>query len=125
VKNNVISGNVITGDGTAISTGIQVEQDSGACSGNRVGPNTIVNVTNGVAVYGATNNFIDIGNCVSVAALTAGTWGAGNTVRAVGSGVPAILAGIGSTFQRTDGGATSSFYVKESGDTATTGWGAK
>lgn len=43
-----------------------------------------------------------------------------------GSGTPeaAVTAGIGSTFHRSDGGAITSFYVKESG-TGNTGWVAK
>ncbi len=43
-----------------------------------------------------------------------------------GSGTPegVITAVIGSTFRRTDGGASTSFYVKESG-TGNTGWVAK
>lgn len=43
-----------------------------------------------------------------------------------GSGSPegVLTAGIGSTYQRTDGGANTSFYVKESG-TGNTGWVAK
>lgn len=44
----------------------------------------------------------------------------------IGSGTPesAIGAAIGSTFRRTDGGAATSFYVKESG-TGDTGWVGK
>jgi hypothetical protein len=43
-----------------------------------------------------------------------------------GSGTPegAVTADVGSTFHRTDGGASTSFYVKESG-TGNTGWVAK
>lgn len=43
-----------------------------------------------------------------------------------GTGTPegAIAAAVGSTFRRTDGGAATSFYVKESG-TGNTGWVAK
>lgn len=43
-----------------------------------------------------------------------------------GAGSPegVVAAGIGSTYRRTDGGATSTFYVKESG-TGNTGWVAK
>lgn len=50
-----------------------------------------------------------------------------NNVRNVmGAGTPEgfVTAGVGSTFQRTDGGASTSFYVKESG-TGSTGWVAK
>jgi hypothetical protein len=47
-----------------------------------------------------------------------------NVLRARGSGAPAIAAGVGSTYQRSDGGAGTSFYVKESG-TGTTGWVGK
>jgi hypothetical protein len=43
-----------------------------------------------------------------------------------GSGSPegVITAGVGSTYRRTDGGASTSFYVKESGS-GNTGWVAK
>ena len=41
-----------------------------------------------------------------------------------GSGVPAIPASAGSTYRRTDGGAGSSFYVKETASSSTT-WAAK
>jgi hypothetical protein len=44
----------------------------------------------------------------------------------VGTGDPesVITAPVGSVFHRTDGGASTSFYVKESG-TGNTGWIAK
>lgn len=47
-------------------------------------------------------------------------------IDAVGSGSPegVVPAGIGSIYRRTDGGALTSFYVKESG-TGNTGWVAK
>lgn len=49
-----------------------------------------------------------------------------NVIQDSGSGTPegVITAGIGSTWSRTDGGAGTSFYVKESG-TGNTGWVAK
>lgn len=52
--------------------------------------------------------------------------GTGGPIIAVGSGSPesAVTADVGSTFHRTDGGAGTSFYVKESG-TGNTGWVAK
>jgi hypothetical protein len=40
-----------------------------------------------------------------------------------GSGAPSFAAPVGSTYQRTDGGASTSFYVNESG--ASDGWVAK
>ena len=42
----------------------------------------------------------------------------------VGAGAPAIAAPVGSLYTRTDGGALTTLYVKESG-TGTTGWVAK
>lgn len=41
-----------------------------------------------------------------------------------GTGTPlnVVVAGIGSTYHRIDGGAATSFYVKESGAGASTGW---
>lgn len=45
-------------------------------------------------------------------------------IRGAGTPEGAVTAGIGSTYQRTDGGAGTSFYVKESGS-GNTGWVAK
>ena len=44
----------------------------------------------------------------------------------VGAGTPegAVTAPIGATYRRTDGGVSTSFYVKESG-TGNTGWVGK
>lgn len=44
-----------------------------------------------------------------------------------GSGTPegSVAAGVGSTFHRTDGGTSTSLYVKESGGVGNTGWVAK
>lgn len=52
--------------------------------------------------------------------------GTGEVGAWVGAGTPegVITAPVGSTFQRTDGGAGTSFYVKESG-TGNTGWVGK
>lgn len=52
--------------------------------------------------------------------------GAGNVSQNSGAGSPegSITAVVGSTFQRSDGGAGTCFYVKESG-TGNTGWVAK
>ena len=50
-----------------------------------------------------------------------------NTVRVYkgyGSPLNVVSAGIGSLYQRLDGGANTTLYVKESG-TAATGWVAK
>jgi parallel beta-helix repeat protein len=52
--------------------------------------------------------------------------GADNTTLELsGIGVPAVTAPVGSTYRRTDGGAGTSFYVKESGGVTGTGWVAK
>lgn len=52
--------------------------------------------------------------------------GSGGPTINVGSGTPegVVTADVGSTFHRTDGGAGTSFYVKESG-TGNTGWVGK
>jgi hypothetical protein len=51
---------------------------------------------------------------------------ANNVIISTGTGTPegSLMAGVGSTFHRSDGGSGTSFYVKESG-TGTTGWIAK
>jgi len=42
-----------------------------------------------------------------------------------GEGVPAIVADVGTLYMRTDGGANTTLYVKESGNGLSTGWVAK
>lgn len=42
-----------------------------------------------------------------------------------GTGVPTIVANVGSFYSRRDGGAGTSFYVKESGSGTSSGWVAK
>jgi hypothetical protein len=78
-----------------------------------------------LAIEGAVqaSNASYIGDTLSVSNPTyTATW---PTIRA-GAGSPegAVTARIGSIYQRTDGGAGTSFYVKESG-TGNTGWVAK
>lgn len=50
--------------------------------------------------------------------------GSGIIVHDTGSGAPNLNAGVGSTWSRTDGGAGTSFYVKEAGNDAL-GWVGK
>lgn len=46
-------------------------------------------------------------------------------LRGTGSPEGVVVANIGQIFERTDGGAGTSFYVKESDDGLATGWVAK
>ncbi len=48
----------------------------------------------------------------------------GATARMCSYGAAGLMTSIGSTYRRKDGGAGTSFYVKESG-TGNTGWVAK
>lgn len=66
------------------------------------------------------------GNIESATAANNFDRDAGGTTHRTGAGSPesVITATIGSTYRRTDGGATTSFYVKESGS-SNTGWVAK
>ncbi|HEX6684536.1 MAG TPA: hypothetical protein VF062_17160, partial [Candidatus Limnocylindrales bacterium] len=62
---------------------------------------------------------------LSTGGIVLGSGGTGPQIHQ-GAGTPegAVAAPIGSTYHRTDGGAGTSFYVKESG-TGNTGWVAK
>lgn len=57
----------------------------------------------------------------------AGITVAGSIMHSSGTGTPlgVVIVSPGSTYNRTDGGAGTSFYVKESGVNAATGWAAK
>lgn len=50
--------------------------------------------------------------------------GNGGPTITIGTGAPAVAAPVGSLYLRSDGGAATTLYVKESG-TGTTGWVAK
>ncbi len=67
-------------------------------------------------------DFLAVGN-ITCSGLTLG---AGGPIWTTGSGTPesAVTADVGSLFTRTDGGASTTLYVKESG-TGNTGWVAK
>lgn len=69
---------------------------------------------------------IDAGWRVRVPGTRGIEYGSGGPIDVAGTGDPnsVITAPVGSTFRRTDGGAGSSFYVKESG-TGNTGWVGK
>lgn len=75
------------------------------------------------------NNKLAGGVAAVLAGLTAGTWlvNDGDTSQWAGFGSPlnVVVAARGSTYQRKDGGANTSFYVKEADDAAATGWVAK
>jgi len=46
-------------------------------------------------------------------------------LRGAGSPEGAVVAKVGTLYARTDGGANTTLYVKESGDNTNTGWIAK
>lgn len=63
----------------------------------------------------------EILDCTGVLAYQ--TTANGQRVRAKGTGVPTLIASPGSIFMRTDGGASTTLYIKETG-TDNTGWAA-
>jgi hypothetical protein len=79
------------------------------CIGTTTSPGTKLHVVGNASVTGS----------VAVGGATGPTWTAGT-----GSPEGVVTAPVGSLFSRTDGGAGTSFYVKESG-TGNTGWVAK
>ncbi len=56
---------------------------------------------------------------------TASASGGGRTLLGLGDPTSLVRGNVGDLFQRLDGGAGSTFYVKESGNGTTTGWTAK
>lgn len=80
----------------------------------------------GIAVNNTTAQVWQSGNHSSATDASASPeqWDAVKLVRGTGSPEGAVTAGVGSMYLRTDGGAGSSLYVKESG-TGSTGWVAK
>lgn len=144
IDNETIEGNFIEGDrgGGTLESGIVYgpgsaaashrisitnNRGSGCVSGVRIpGPTGAASFTTPPIVHG--NDFnsattpLNIGSNVYI--VVAGNNGDRKMLRGAGTPESNIAAPIGSTYMRTDGGAGTSFYVKESG-TGTTGWVAK
>ena len=87
-----------------------------------VGDPVAATPAHGAAIAPAQNNKYTLGN----AALSFSAVHVNGAIWFSGMGTPeaAVTAPVGSIFTRTDGGAATSFYVKESG-TGNTGWIAK
>lgn len=88
--------------------------DLGTCSFVKF-RNTLATVTNPNTAHVASGVTTADTNITNVVSHFAGS----------GSPLNVVVAPIGSTYQRADGGAGTSFYVKESGNGASTGWVAK
>ena len=127
---NTGSGNNATFDvrGSTSSTRAFLVKDNNSVELLRVnnGGNVIINPTSSNTLIGST---IDVGlgklqvtgNC-----YVSGTLRIGTITITTGTGSPegVVTATVGSQFMRTDGGANTTLYVKESG-TGNTGWVAK
>jgi Pectate lyase superfamily protein len=126
LKGNVVHGGL--GSGT-LENGIKVGSSSYACDKVIISGNTIDGCTGAeIKLNGAmTTAPIVTDNLVSADVASVGNLiqigGQGSRRIFQGSGTPqgVVTAGIGSQFQRTDGGAGTTLYVKESG-TGNTGW---
>lgn len=96
---------------------IRYEHTSNDWRLNRRNPSTGANVDNPIIVSSSTGNVI-LANDLEMTS--------GGPILTVGSGSPesVVTADVGSIYMRTDGGASTSIYVKESG-TGNTGWVAK
>lgn len=108
----------ITGDLAFTGTGMSGTAPAVSATSNRL------DVRPGSAGLRFLNNAFNAVN-LSIADTGAQTWRNGTTHRD-GAGTPegVVSAPVGSTFRRTDGGAGTTFYVKETG-TGNTGWVAK
>lgn len=133
---------VVADDGTALQSSARIdavatETFSGTARGSawQFSVTTPGTVSKTIPLYIATGEVRPgTGNAVTLGS-PADPWAALYSVRnyytstvfdAFGTGSPegVVTAGIGSTYRRTDGGAGTSFYVKESG-AGNTGWVAK
>lgn len=129
-------------DGTALQSSARIdavatETFSGTARGSawQFSVTTPGTVTKTIPLYVATSEVRPGTDNAVTLGTSSNRWSALYSVRnyytatvfdAYGSGSPegVVTAGIGSTYRRTDGGAGTSFYVKESG-TGNTGWVAK
>ncbi len=85
-------------------------------------------VSIGASTVTGTHSMIEVQGAGGAAVVTARGDGAVSSLyQRFGSGAPTgvVSAPVGAIYHRTDGGAATSFYVKESGGTGNTGWVAK
>lgn len=119
---NLTAGRTYHAGGTAGAPGVASSSDSG--TGFYLSSAGVYGFASSAANGGAGGNVLLLkgdrvtlnGNCVS--------WDASETVHDfIGSGSPegVVTASIGSVYRRTDGGTSTTLYVKESG-TGNTGW---
>lgn len=122
-----VSGNVCTNHVGASAGALVMDSALVSVSGNTFTGNTYgIKFTGNVAGYG----YHAVGENVVRNNVTADWYYDANgaavmTLSLTGAGVPAIPAPVGSLYRRTDGGAGSSLYVKESGGVTSAGWVAK
>jgi hypothetical protein len=109
----IIPGSMNNFQAGAIGTGVALDSQSGQCYVDATG---IVSCATRYSDAGTQNTIVDFDRTTR-----------GGVADIVGSGTPLgnVVANVGSTFHRTDGGASTSLYVKESGNGASTGWVAK
>jgi hypothetical protein len=120
-----VTGNVSRAN---IGSGIALDSTYCAIDGNL----TVGNNGDGISFYGtaAAYGHHSVGRNISRGNAGPGytfsaTGGQDSPVQLSGTGAPTIAAPVGSTYMRVDGGAATSFYVKESGGFTTSGWVAK
>lgn len=117
------TGDGTSGDANASALSIDLQPSGTACQGIHV--DSVSAGTTG-ALLDVRNNGNQLFKMTSDAtfAIPILVFGNGGPVIRIGTGAPAVAAPVGSLFLRTDGGANTTLYVKESG-TGTSGWVAK
>lgn len=100
------------GIGGTASQGLFITSTTGGTTG------ALVNIKN------ANNQLFKFFSDTSTFTIPTMQMGNGGPLITIGTGAPAVAAPVGSLYLRTDGGASTTLYVKESG-TGTAGWVAK
>jgi hypothetical protein len=127
-SNSMINGNVVSDGSSTAITARGIEQD-GTATGCTISANTVRSPA-GKFLHGIymPSFAANVENNITYASGTTAdiATGTSSNVKASGAGTPegAINAAPGSTWSRTNGGAGTSFYIKETG-TGNTGWVAK
>lgn len=124
VYDATVSGNTLRNEGVLTNQGIATS----VSGGNNIISNNRIELNGGKGVYSRQASNVVNGNIVTGASTNQAyeITGSNASLQLSGTGTPEgnVLAPIGSTFFRTDGGSGTVFYVKEAG-TSNTGWVAK
>jgi hypothetical protein len=117
------TGDGTSGDANASAISIDLQPAGTACQGIHIDSSAAGTTGALLDIRNAGNQLVKVKSDATFT-IPSIVLGNGGPTITIGAGAPAVSAPVGSLYLRTDGGASTTLYVKESG-TGTSGWVAK